>query len=228
MKKEKQPPNPKTLSPMVQKVLLLCASLSLCALIFLFVGQRTALQPEDAKIFLITPSPSGTPPVPTPYGVREHVIVEVLSDIGLDVEKLEDTPHAYAFYTEGDEGRHIVEFWMVDGYVRGFTISLRLPPIPDAPGKKATPREYGEYDVALSQYQAHISEQQRFLSVLISALASPLDKEGSVSPATLLEWEAETNRMYTENGTYTGNAGRFSFAASNTEGDLLTIAFGRT
>ncbi len=228
MHDQKENSEKKNLSPTIQKILVICASLVFCTLIFLFVGQQASSQPKG-EIISLNPTPRSTARAkPTPYGVRETVVAEALFDLELGAEAVENTPHAYAFSMEGHENLHTVEFWLVNGYVRGFTVRFPFPPLPQEPAKDASPQEHDAYEGDMERYHTLIGKQQDHLMLLLAALSTPLDHEGCISPAARLKWEAEIKRLYKKGGVFTGKAGSFSFSASNPEDGIFSIALGNT
>lgn len=219
--------NDKSKAPGLQKLLLISACLLLCALVYFFV-QATA---QDRSVIALSSSPALDSPSPsasytptaTPViGLRTDVVMERLGIAGVTlVQKLYTvTDYEVGHWDETQLGA--LTFTILDGYIRGFSLTISGMQKPPAVPAKQTP---SSYDEAYSEiYDRNITEQNRRLYLLFPKLLDAIDADGAFSPATALAWCVLAEQARDDDKLMRDKADGYGFTAAYFKDGSLTLA----
>lgn len=221
--KEKESPNPN-----LQKLLLVCGALLLCALAYVFIRVQTAQSPVIA---VVTPTPAPTPTATPQMGVREAKALDALAGAGLELGEYngEAGRLSIALPSTGQKGTAYtgdMEFAKREGFVRGFLLEL---PALSAPVKEKQPNAYaqGLYDGRLLRYEMDLELQRELVHLVLTSMLGALDSKGEVAPGMALLWENEVESLLEDGQSYSEQAGDFTFLAVRTRTARLQISLSK-
>ncbi len=172
-------------SPAMQRALLLCAVLVLCALVYLFVSIQSQSNPAAIAV-LITPSPQPSA-APTAYpGLRKPVVLDRLLDAGLLVDARDRDETVYTISASREvPSQDTLTLFLQNGYVCGFSLELAAITQPKL-AKSPT-----EIEKALqAQYEEQLAQREERIRAMLPILLNSLTDENYLSPSTTLVWVA--------------------------------------
>lgn len=225
---KKTPEQSSGASSAVQKALLLCAVLVLCALVFVFVRLQTRQDALEETPALVTETPAAGETSPLP-GIREAVVLERLADAGIVVDAVENEKNMYALQWADDAsgGKFTLTLALSGGYVQGF--SLLGPPLAKesgdmgAEGEALSPGEwYGLYSKT-----RQTEEILHTLQTLLPALLGVLETETYFPPAVSAAWLALCASAYETGSAQSDAQAGYQFTVLETAEERLLLAVNR-
>ena len=172
-------------SPAMQRALLLCAVLVLCALVYIFVSMQSQ-NSQTAIAVLITPPPH-TSPTPTAYpGLRKAVVLDRLMDADLFVDARDPDATVYTISVSREvPTQNTLRLFLQSGYVCGFSLEIAAITQPKL-SKSQT-----EIEKALqAQYEEQMALREESIRTILPILLNSLTDENYFSPSTTLVWVA--------------------------------------
>ncbi|MDL2217575.1 hypothetical protein LJC27_02845 [Christensenellaceae bacterium OttesenSCG-928-M15] len=208
-------------TPGIQKLLLICACLLLCALIYLFIsvnakedGATTASSPY----LYVTPSPLPTAtPVP---GVRRAVVLSRLKEAGVSLQEQEESSGLYVLEEESPLPLSII-FSNSNGYICGFTVTLSGIEKPDTPKNPSFIDQQAKL-----VYEDALAAQDKLIQSLLPALLDAINPTGYFPAATGTAWAALSTLARDTGELQREEAHGYLFSATGHRDGSLTLAVG--
>lgn len=216
-------------TPNLQKLLLVCGALVLCALAYVFIRVQTAAQAP--VIAVVTPTAAPSPTAAPPVGVREARALDALEGTGLALGEYDRGTGRMTVelpLAEREEAAcaGVIELALREGYVRGFALELQalLAPVK---GRQPTAYEQGMYEGQLLRYERDLGAQRELVHSVLGAMLAALDSKGEVAPGAVLLWENEVESLLEDGQSYSEQAGSFTFLAVRTRTGKLQISLSK-